>query len=154
MKESSHTIVWQIKSFDQLSNLEIYNILRLRAEVFVVEQEAAYQDVDNVDLHSLHLMGQLNEKLVTYCRLIPPGGYFEESCMGRVVTAADHRRKGYSRQCVYLALQAMQTFFGTAQCRISAQEYLTDFYRSFGFTIVSERYLEDGLPHFQMLKQK
>ncbi|MDO5510722.1 MAG: GNAT family N-acetyltransferase [Weeksellaceae bacterium] len=151
-KFSEKILHWQLKTFDELSNLDIYEVLRLRAEVFVVEQNAAYQDVDKIDIGSHHLLGMHHDQLVTYCRIIPPGQYFTEACLGRVVTREKYRKQGFSRKAVFLALQAIQNLYNTSECRISAQEYLIDFYTSFGFEVVSERYLEDGLPHFQMLK--
>lgn len=146
-------INWHFKSFNKLTSRELYEIIRLRLEVFVVEQDAPYQDCDRKDYESFHLFGTLKGEIVAYCRLIPAGINYKEPCLGRVVTSPKVRREGYGRVAVFMGLEAMKTQFGTSECRISAQLYLKEFYESFGFEKVSDMYLEDGLPHIEMLKK-
>lgn len=146
-------ITWHFKTFDQLTQKELYEIIRLRIEVFVVEQDAPYQDTDRKDYDSFHIFGTLEDEVVAYARLIPAGITYDEPCLGRVVTAENVRRDGYGRTVVTLGLEAMKTQFGTTACRISAQLYLQEFYESFGFKQVSEVYLEDGLPHIEMVRE-
>lgn len=146
-------ITWHFKTFNQLTNKELYEIIRLRLQVFVVEQNAPYQDTDRKDYESFHIFGVLQDEIVAYARLIPAGISYQEPCLGRVVTAKNVRRDGYGRTVVFLGLEAMKTQFGTSSCRISAQLYLKEFYESFGFKQVSEVYLEDDLPHIEMLRK-
>ncbi|MDO5654930.1 MAG: GNAT family N-acetyltransferase [Flavobacteriaceae bacterium] len=145
-------IVWHFKTFEELSVQELYEIVRLRIEVFVIEQNAAYQDCDRKDYVSFHLFGTLNDEIVAYCRMIPAGVSYVEPCLGRVVTAARVRNEGYGKLMVELALEAMRNLFNTVECRISGQLYLQKFYESFGFEKVSDVYLEDNLPHIEMLR--
>lgn len=145
-------IQWHFKTFDQLAKKELYEIIGLRLQVFVVEQNAPYQDTDRKDYNSFHIFGTQEDEVVAYARLIPAGITFAEPCLGRVVNDASVRKTGTGRILVNLALEAMKTRFKTTDCRISAQLYLKDFYESFGFRQVSDVYLEDGIPHIEMLK--
>lgn len=143
---------WYFSSFDDLSKEDLYEIIQLRLQVFVVEQDAPYQDCDGKDLLSYHFFGKLNGEIIAYARLIPAGITFQEPCLGRVVTAQKVRKSGYGRILVALALETMHNVFGTTNCRISAQLYLKSFYESFDFQSVSKVYLEDGLPHIEMVR--
>ena len=145
-------IIWHFKKFEDLSTTELYNIIQLRIEVFVIEQNAPYQDCDGKDFFSLHLFGTVKNKVVAYARCIPAGGTYDEPCLGRVVTSPAYRGKHYGAQVVSLALEAMKTQFKTSNCRISAQLYLQKFYENYGFERVSDVYLEDNLPHVEMLR--
>ncbi|MGI9526689.1 MAG: GNAT family N-acetyltransferase [Weeksellaceae bacterium] len=145
-------IHWHFKAFDYLTSQELYEIIRLRVAVFVIEQDAPYQDCDRVDYESHHIYATDGDEIMAYARIIPPGITYTEPCLGRVVLSPESRGNGYGRTLVYLALQAMETIYKTTDCRISAQLYLQEFYESFGFKRVSDVYLEDGLPHVEMVK--
>lgn len=146
----SYTLI--IKSFAELTPFELYDILALRNEVFVVEQAAIYNDTDYADQKSHHLMIYVGEELASYIRLIPNGIKYEEASIGRVVTSPNHRYKGYSRVLMVegMALE-LQLDPQSKGIRISAQSYLQQFYGSLGFVVCSEEYLEDGLPHVEMV---
>jgi ElaA protein len=147
------TIAWEIKEFDELSNIDLYSILRLRAEVFVVEQNCPYQDADGKDLKSLHLMGRdENGNLITYARIVPPGVSFTEVSIGRVVSAPKLRGTGAGKALMTMSIEVINQKYGTAPIRIGAQLYLKKFYESFGFIQISEEYLEDNIPHIEMTK--
>ncbi len=147
------TIAWEIKEFDELSNIELYSILSLRAEVFVVEQNCPYQDADGKDLKSLHLMGRdENGNLITYSRIVPPGVSFTEVSIGRVVSSPKLRGTGAGKALMTKSIEVINQKYGTAPIRIGAQLYLKKFYESFGFIQISEEYLEDNIPHIEMTK--
>ena len=143
---------WIYKNFDELTNRELYAILQLRNEVFVVEQNCAYQDVDNKDLNAFHLMAFEDEILAAYCRILPPGLSFEEASIGRVITAPSHRRKGIGITLIEKAILAVSSTIGVQAIKIGAQLYLKKFYESFGFVQTSKVYLEDGIEHIKMLR--
>lgn len=142
-----------IKPFDKLSVDELYSIIHLREKVFVVEQNAAYQDTDYKDQKSWHVMLKDKEKVVAYSRVIPPGMSYKEASIGRVVSCPGYRNMGLGRKIMELSLETLKEKFGTNTCRISAQSYLVQFYESYGFQVCSKEYLEDGLPHFEMIKE-
>lgn len=144
------TITWQIDYFKELDIYKLYNLLYLRAEVFVVEQDCPYLDVDNKDQKAVHLQGYLGEKLVAYCRLFKPGDYFEEASIGRVIVAADYRKYGYGHQLMTKAIELQASLLNETKITISGQLYLKKFYESHGFIQTSDTYLEDNIPHIQM----
>lgn len=145
-------IEWRLKAWDELSKEELYSILRLRAEVFVVEQNCPYQDIDNKDMQSIHLLGiDHNLQCVAYLRLVQPGVSYKEWSIGRVITSTDVRRTGVGRYMMLKAIDYLITSCGSSAIRISAQSYLEKFYSSLGFVTVSEPYLEDDIPHVEML---
>lgn len=141
---------WKFNSFDELSNSELYAILRLRNEVFVVEQNCVYQDADKKDEASFHLSGWNGINLVAYCRLLPPGTAFDEASIGRVVISPGFRHFGFGRELMVRAIGLTLKQFDCRKITISAQFYLQKFYESLGFVQVSEPYLEDNLPHIKM----
>lgn len=143
---------WALKSFADLTSAELYAILRLRSEVFVVEQNCAYQDLDNKDLKCLHLSGFSSSDLAAYARLVPADVSFTEISIGRVVSSRDHRRSGAGRALMTEAIKCCYKVFGQQPIRIGAQLYLKKFYESFGFVQASEEYDEDGIPHIEMIK--
>ena len=145
---------WIFKQFDELSPTEFYAVIRLRNEVFVVEQNCVYQDADDQDQHAMHLMGWDNEKLVAYTRIIPPGICFEEASIGRVVTLPASRNSGAGRALMELSIKKTFDRYHCNCIKISAQIYLTGFYESLGFVTGSEEYLEDGIPHIKMILKK
>jgi len=140
------------KTFNELSNTELYQIMRLRSEVFVVEQDCVYQDLDNKDQKALHVFGSKDNKVVAYTRIFKPGDYFKNTSIGRVVVAADQRKYGYGKQIMLASLQAKEQRFPSSIVEISAQTYLLKFYSELGFERIGEEYLEDGIPHVKMIK--
>ncbi|RQP09629.1 MAG: GNAT family N-acetyltransferase [Chryseobacterium sp.] len=145
-------IDWHLKSFDELSRDRLYAIMRVRQEVFIVEQKTFYLDADDTDQTALHLWAEVDGEIAAYCRLFGPRIKYEECSIGRVLTHPKYRGKGLGRSMMILALEAIQTRFGTAKVRISAQDYLLGFYGDFGFESTGKRYLEDDLPHTEMLR--
>lgn len=140
---------WFLKSFDEFTLDELYSMLRLRAEVFVVEQEAAYQDVDNKDQKALHVFAVDRNEVVAYTRLFKAGDYFDKASIGRVVVKPSHRGLGLGHELLKRSLNYTDTHqYGALH--ISAQTYLQKFYETYGFYVVSDLYLEDGLPHYGM----
>jgi ElaA protein len=145
-------MIFTIKRFNELSTHELYAVLQLRAEVFVVEQDCVYQDLDNKDLDAYHVLGVLDTKIVAYARIFKPGDYFLESSIGRIVVKKEFRKFQYGYQLVQNSIQFIENNLQQNTILISAQSYLTKFYNSLGFTQVGEEYLEDGIPHIKMLK--
>jgi len=139
-----------IKYFSELTTTELYQILQLRAEVFVVEQDCVYQDVDGKDQKSLHVFGFKNDKIVAYTRIFKPGDYFDNASIGRVVIAASERKYGFGHDLMKASIKAVETYFKVDEITISAQKYLKKFYESHHFIQVGAEYLEDGIPHIRM----
>ena len=142
----------QLRSFEQLSIYQLYEILRLRSEVFVVEQDCVYQDIDNKDNKALHVLGFSGNQLVAYTRCFAPGFYFDEAAIGRVVVAAEYRKYGFGHKIMEASVKAIERHYETTAIKLSAQQYLTKFYNSHGFSETGEGYLEDGIPHIAMIK--
>ena len=140
------------KPFKNLTPFEIYAILRLRNEIFVVEQNCVFQDADNKDQACHHLMLYQNEELVAYARLVPPGLAYPEMSIGRIVTSAKVRGTGVGQQLMALAVEQAYCLFGEGAIRIGAQLYATGFYERFGFVVSGAIYDEDGIDHVQMVK--
>lgn len=145
---------WEIKAFDQLSLQELYGILTLRTNVFVVEQACPYPEVDGKDPNCLHLLGTINGELVAYLRILPAGLRYDEVSIGRVVIKPSHRGKGLGRLMMEQAIHCITNEWKESQIKIGAQAYLEKFYQSLGFEPVSEVYLEDDIPHLDMLYSK
>ncbi len=143
-------ISWKTKTFDELSTQELYQILRLRSEVFVVEQNCVYQDIDNKDQKALHLFGIVEGEIIAHSRLFKPGDYFEFSSIGRVVVALKHRDKNFGHELIDQSILEINRRFNVQNITISAQLYLKKFYESHGFVATSETYLEDDIPHIEM----
>ena len=142
---------WTCKSFDELSARELYAIVRLRNEVFVVEQQCVFQDADNKDQLSYHLMCWQNDELVAYTRLLPKGLSYEEASIGRVATAKAVRNTGLGKKLMIASIKQLYILFGVCPVKIGAQLYLREFYESFGFSQSSDVYLEDGIQHIEMI---
>jgi len=142
-----------VKLFNELLPIELYKILRLRNEVFVVEQNCPYQDADNKDLKCHHLMLLKDDELMAYARLVPPGLSFPQMSIGRVVTSPQARGTGAGRILMNAAIEQCHQFFGEGSIQIGAQAYLTKFYTSLGFKQVSDVYDEDGIPHIDMIRE-
>ena len=147
-------IKWIYKPFNELSVSELYNILKLRSEIFVVEQNCVYLDTDDKDQASFHLCGWLNNNLVAYSRILPPGIAFKEASIGRVSTAPSYRKNGAGRRLMEKAIDITLNQFQGAGIQIGAQLYLNKFYSSLGFYQIGEGYIEDGIPHIHMLFSK
>lgn len=143
---------WTCKKFEELAPHELYAVLRLRSEVFVVEQNCVFLDMDDKDQGSWHLMGTNDAgELVAYTRLVPPGLIYPIASIGRVVTAPAARRTGAGRALMQASISQVYALFGKGDIKIGAQYYLKDFYGSFGFEQISGIYLEDGIEHIYML---
>ena len=143
---------WITKNFEELTNLELYNILALRTEVFIVEQDCPYQECDGNDEIAIHLFGTLNDKIVAYTRILPTGIAYETPSIGRVVTHQSIRGKGLGYELMEKAIECCYQKFGVNPITISAQEHLEKYYGKLGFTKASEMYLEDDIPHIKMIK--
>ena len=146
-------IRWTCKSFRELSVAELYEIVRLRIAVFVVEQKCCYQDADGLDQCSWHLMGRTRSKtLVAYVRIILPGKKFAEPTLGRLLVDRNFRTKGLARRLIENAIGVAEKMYPRLGIRASAQAYLRDSYKLFGFNPVGKSYLEDGIPHFEIYR--
>lgn len=143
-------IHWKIKRFETLTTTELYNLLQLRSEVFVVEQNCVYQDIDYKDQKALHLIGEDDQQTVAYARLFKPKDYFDEASIGRVLVKPTYRDKKLGHILMREAIYYMKHQFGETKITISAQLYLKKFYESHGFIQTSETYLEDDIPHIEM----
>ncbi|ARI78897.1 GNAT family N-acetyltransferase [Halobacillus mangrovi] len=142
---------WMQKTFDELSKEELYNLLRLRVSIFVVEQECPYPEIDGRDKDSLHIWIEENDEIVAYCRIVPPETEKEHYAIGRVLVVKEKRGDGYARQIVNRAIAILRDEMKVDHIWLHGQEHLRQFYGSFGFKEVSEVYLEDGIPHVDML---
>ena len=142
----------EVLSFEELNTQQLYDLLQLRSEVFVVEQDCVYQDIDGKDQKALHVLGYSNYKLVAYTRIFKPGDYFNEASIGRVVVKASYRMHKYGYDIMNASIEAVIKNYKTSEIRISAQTYLKSFYNNLGFVEVGEEYLEDGIPHINMLR--
>jgi len=140
------------KPFDSLTVKELYAILRLRSEIFVVEQNCVFLDMDNKDQSCQHLMLYHNQELIAYARIVPAGISYLEPSIGRIVTGNVVRGKGFGKELVRLAIENCERLYGKKPIKIGAQLYLKTFYGSFGFTSVGEVYDEDGIDHIHMIR--
>jgi ElaA protein len=166
------SIEWQLLTFSELTPSQLYQLLALRSEVFVVEQTCPYQDIDGLDQKAWHLLGfkpnklaestcsmeneedsNESDRLVAYMRIFAPGQHYQQSCMGRIITKQNARGQNIGRELVEKGLESIAQLFDTQDCKIQAQSYLKHFYQSFGFKQISEEYLEDDIPHIDMLRQ-
>jgi len=145
-------IKWMLIKFDDLTALELYKIMQLRNEVFVVEQNCVYQDADNKDIEGFHFMGWEDDKLVAYTRLLPPGLSYKEPSIGRVVTSPSARKNGLGRELMIQSIDRIHKIYGELPIKIGAQFYLKKFYASLGFEQTSDIYLEDNIEHIEMVK--
>lgn len=141
-----------VKHFKELTPTELYAILRLRNAVFIVEQNCAYQDLDNKDIYCYHLMLYRDNELVAYARLVPPGLSYNEMSIGRVITSKTVRGTGIGRILMQAAIENCYKIFGHANIQIGAQLYATKFYNSIGFKEIGDIYDEDGIDHIHMIK--
>lgn len=141
---------FKLTSFNNFTLKELYAVMQLRNEVFIVEQNCAYQDLDGKDNEALHLTGFNNLELICYARLLKPGALYKEAAIGRVVVSAKYRGKNYGLDLMNHAIEDCLNNFHTREIIISAQKYLEKFYTGLGFVSESEVYLEDDIPHIKM----
>ncbi|TCT20330.1 ElaA protein [Melghiribacillus thermohalophilus] len=144
-------MTWNFKSFEELSKEELYAILKERVDVFVVEQACPYPEIDGYDEQSWHLYYEDQGDIAAYCRLIPAGVMYDESSIGRVLVKKEYRGSGLAREMMGKAMEIMKNEWTVSRIKLHAQEYLKDFYGSFGFLPVTDVYLEDGIPHIDMI---
>jgi ElaA protein len=143
---------WTIKHFNQLGTNELYDMIAIRLKVFVVEQNCPYQDLDGKDKTAHHLLGKIDgNRIIATARILPPGSSYEEISIGRVVLDESLRGMKIGNQLMIEAMQFIEREFGKKSIRISAQEYLEKFYQSLGFVSLDKRYLEDNIPHVEMI---
>lgn len=145
---------WTLKTFDQLSTDELHDIIQLRINIFVVEQNCPYPELDGKDRKAYHFYGQNDEgRIVAYTRIFAPGDYYEQAAIGRVVVDSKHRGDGTGYALMKGTIRNMKELFGDLEIRIGAQKYLVSFYEKLGFTNTEEEYVEDGIPHVYMIRK-
>jgi ElaA protein len=142
---------WSVKPFTELSLKELYALLKLRAEVFVVEQTCIYNDLDELDFDAIHLFGMDNGDVLVYARILPAHSRFKEVSLGRIVVSTNSRGLGYGKEVIKKSIEYIKENISDNLIRISAQEYLLNYYEELGFKIASSSYLEDGIPHVEMV---
>lgn len=140
----------KLKHFNELTTTELYEIIKSRIEVFVVEQNCPYQDVDEKDKLSYHLFYEDKGRVISYIRLIEAGISYEVPSIGRVITLKQYRNKGLSRKLLLRGIELIEKLYGEKEIKISAQAHLHDFYKSVGFKQITQSYLEDDIPHIGM----
>lgn len=145
-------ISWTVTPFAELTPFELYDILRLRSEVFVVEQQCIFLDMDDKDQQAHHLQGRLDNELIVSVRILPPGLAYPEPSIGRVVGSPRHRGMGAGKLLMQEAIKATVALYGLQPIKIGAQQYLQKFYEELGFKQCSETYLEDDIPHIKMIR--
>ncbi|WP_110114379.1 GNAT family N-acetyltransferase [Bacillus sp. CGMCC 1.16541] len=145
---------WVLKKFDELTVHELYNILKERVNVFVVEQNCPYEEMDGKDLASYHLFKKQDNQVIAYLRVLPKGVSYKEASLGRIIVHPSYRGTGIGRELVTRGLSFLNQELHETTVKIQAQSYLQAFYESFGFKKISEEYLEDGIPHIDMFLQK
>lgn len=146
-------IQWTVKPFSELNALQLYQILQLRIDIFMLEQNCLYPECDNKDLKAVHLFGTHEEQIVAYARLLPEGVSYPDLSIGRVVVHADYRKYGLGKELMRHAIAYWASEAPTQSIRISGQQYLQRFYEDLGFETVSDVYLEDDIPHIEMVKR-
>lgn len=149
----SESIRVEVKNFESIAVSELYQLLRLRAKVFVVEQDCVYQDLDNKDQKALHIMIKNHDDIVAYSRIFRAGNYFEQASIGRVVVAEEYRKSGLGQLLMKRSIEEIEQNYGPGSIKVSAQCYLKKFYGNLGFQPIGDEYLEDGIPHISMIKE-
>lgn len=142
-----------LKHFHELTTQELYNILQLRSEVFVLEQNCIYQDIDGKDQKAIHIFIKENKDVLAYSRIFNEGEYFENPSIGRVVVKKEKRGKELGKKIMVEGAKYIKETFTNKKIEISAQKYLKDFYSELGYEFTGNEYLEDGIPHIRMIKQ-
>lgn len=146
------SIVWKIKPFARLSTEELYQILKIRQEVFIVEQTCYYLDADGYDQQAVHIWAESAGEILAYARVFEPGIKYAEASIGRVLTNPKYRKNNLGKILIRFSIDTIEARFRTRSIRISAQDYLLSFYSEFGFVDTGKKYLEDDIPHTEMLK--
>lgn len=146
-------IVWKIKTFDEFTVPELYAILKARIDVFVIEQNCPYPDLDNYDQKAVHIWAEENGDILAYCRIFDKGIKYDETSIGRVLTTEKARGRSLGKQLIQYAVETIENRFHTTAVRISAQDYLLRFYSGFGFEDTGKKYLEDDIPHTEMVRK-
>ena len=147
-------MTWHLKRFYELNNDELYDVLRLRNSVFIVDQQCVFAEIDGKDQSNCHhLFYSLQGQIIAYTRILAPGQIYQEPCLSRVCTNLDQRGKGIGKLLLKKALEETSRLFPGQSIRIGAQLYLKSFYESFGFEVAGDPYLEDGIEHIQMIKK-
>ena len=139
------------KTFSELDTEDLYQILRIRSEVFVVEQDCVYQDIDNKDQNAIHLYYKENDQIVAYTRIFKAGDYYENPCIGRVVVSKKNRGNDLGKKIMIDSMEYIKQNIKAEKIELSAQKYLDKFYKDLGFYKIGEDYLEDGIPHQRMV---
>ena len=139
------------KTFSELDTKDLYQILRLRSEVFVVEQDCVYQDIDNKDHNAIHIYYKENDQIVAYTRIFKAGDYYENPCIGRVVVSKKNRGNDLGKKIMIGSMEYIKQNIKGEKIELSAQKYLDKFYKDLGFYKIGEDYLEDGIPHQRMI---
>ncbi|AZA52632.1 GNAT family N-acetyltransferase [Chryseobacterium sp. G0201] len=147
-------IIWKIKTFEEFTVPELYNLLKARSEVFVVEQNCVYLDADGYDQQAIHVWAEDEEgEILAYCRVFDKGIKYEETSLGRVITTQKGRGRSLGKQLIQYAVETIENRYHTSEVRISAQDYLLKFYGDFGFEDTGKKYLEDDIPHTEMIRK-
>ena len=146
------SIVWKIKPFSELSTEELYQILKIRQEVFIVEQTCYYLDADGYDQQAVHIWAEKEGEILAYSRVFEPGIKYKEASIGRVLTNPNYRKNKLGKILIRFSINTIESRFRTQSIRISAQDYLLHFYSEFGFQDTGKKYLEDDIPHTEMMR--
>ena len=146
-------LIWKVKSFEELTTKELYGILKVRVDVFVVEQNCPYPDLDGYDQKAVHLWAEKNGEVLAYCRVFDKGIKYSETSIGRVLTNQKYRNLKLGKILIRFAINTIEARFRTSEIRISAQDYLLKFYSDFGFEDTGKKYLEDDIPHTEMIRK-
>ncbi|MCB0486499.1 MAG: GNAT family N-acetyltransferase [Flavobacteriaceae bacterium] len=142
---------WFLKTYDELTVDEFHDILKLRIDIFVVEQNCPYPELDTKDKKAWHFYGKNNDKIIAYTRIFKPRDYYQEAAFGRVVVHQEYRNQKLGYKLIEKTLEQIKNLFGRVPVKIGAQQHLEKFYGSFGFQQVGEPYIEDGIPHIYMV---
>lgn len=148
-----NSIIWKIKTFDEFTVPELYNVLKARCDVFILEQNCVYPDLDGYDPQAIHIWAEENGEILANCRIFDRGIKYKEASIGRVLTTEKARGKNLGKQLMKYAIETIETRFNTTEIRISGQDYLLKFYTDLGFQDTGKKYLEDGIPHTEMLRK-
>ena len=146
------SIVWKIKPFSKLSTEELYQILKIRQEVFIVEQTCYYLDADGYDQQAVHIWAEKEGEILAYSRVFEPRIKYKEASIGRVLTNPNYRKNNLGKILIRFSINTIEARFRTQSIRISAQDYLLRFYSEFGFQDTGKKYLEDDIPHTEMVR--
>ena len=143
-------IIWKQKKWEELNKKNLHEILLVRSEVFVVEQNCVYQDIDNKDPKAIHLYGKIKNKIVAYSRIFNEGDFYKEISFGRALVLKNQRGKGLGNELVQKSIEIIKGNWPNKKVKISAQAHLNNFYKKHGFIEKGKEYLEDGIPHVSM----